>query len=53
MNIMIEDLIKMYKQYKKQAKERGEHDVVEYYSQTIVDLKKRQREEMTLSHISQ
>lgn len=38
---MIDELIKMYEQYKKQAKERGENDVAEYYSQTIVNLKRR------------
>ena len=38
---MIEELIKMYEEYKKAATERGEQDVAEYYSQTIVNLKQR------------
>lgn len=38
---MIEELIKMYEEYKKAAIEREELDVAEYYSQTIVNLKQR------------
>ena len=35
----MDDIIKMYEKYKKNAKARGEYDVVEYYSQVIVNLK--------------
>ena len=35
----MDDLIKMYEQYKKAA--RGEYDVAEYYSQVIVNLRRR------------
>ena len=37
----MDDIIKMYEKYKKNAKDRREYDVVEYYSQVIVNLKNR------------
>ena len=39
--IMIEELIKMYEKNKKAAIESGKQDLVEFYSQTIFNLKHR------------
>jgi hypothetical protein len=39
--IMIEELIKMYEKNKEAAIESGKQDLVEYYSQTIFNLKHR------------
>jgi len=35
----MDDLIKMYEQYKKAAKDREEYDVMEYYYKVIVNLR--------------
>ena len=45
----MDSLIKMYEEYKKAAKDRGELDVVEYYSQVLTNLK-RKRETQKDSH---
>ena len=37
----MDPLIKMYEEYKKAAKDRGETDVVEYYSQVLTNLKRK------------
>ncbi len=37
----MDPLIKMYEEYKKAAKDRGEADVVEYYSQVLTNLKRK------------
>jgi hypothetical protein len=36
----MDSVIKMYEEYKKAAKKRGEYDVVKYYSQVLANLKK-------------
>ena len=35
----MDPVIKMYEEYKKAAKKRGEYDVVKYYSQVLAKLK--------------
>jgi len=37
----MDSLIKMYEEYKKAAKDRGELDVAEYYSQVLTNLKRK------------
>jgi len=37
----MDPLIKMYEEYKKAAKDRGELDVAEYYSQVLTNLKRK------------
>jgi len=39
----MDNLIKIYEQYKKAAIDRREYDVVEYYSQVLANLKRKQR----------